>query len=58
MLKKRDEVVEKMKGRKAEVKKEKPLNNKDLVAMIRQEERKKEEEKKKQIEKQFSSVKT
>ena len=45
MLRKRDEVVEKMRGKKIEKKKEKPLNNKDLVEMIRKEERKKEEEK-------------
>ena len=31
LLKKRDEVVEKMKGKKAEKKKDKPLNNRDLV---------------------------
>ena len=49
MLKKRDEVVEKLKGKKAETRKEKPLNNKELVEMIRQEQRKKEEDKLKEI---------
>ena len=42
MLQKRDEVVEKMKGKKAEKKREKPLNNKELVQMIRDQELKKQ----------------
>jgi hypothetical protein len=39
--------MEKMRGKKAEKKKEKPLNNKDLVEMIRQQEKAKEERGKK-----------
>ena len=37
-----------MKGKRPEKKKEKPINNKELVEMIRQEEQKKQEVDKKQ----------
>lgn len=42
MLERREEVMEKMRGKKAQKKKDRPLNNKDLVEMIRQEEKAKE----------------